>query len=235
MKLVAYIRVSSASAIDGQGLDVQRKAIRGWAKSNGHRIVRWCSDEGVSGTLDAVDREGLWCAVQAIQAGAATGIVVSRLDRLARALTIQEAVLAKVWSLGGDVFTVDNGEVFRDDADDPMRTALRQMIGVFAELDRAQIVKRLRDGRRMKASKGGYAHGAPPLGMRTEGRNLVVDEEEAAVVERIRELRASGASFRGVVDVLTEEGWKTKRGGQWYPSTVKNVVDRFSSMSQTDR
>jgi DNA invertase Pin-like site-specific DNA recombinase len=78
----------------------------------------------------------------------AQGLIVARLDRMARAVTIQEALLAIVWQLNGPVFAVDmGGEVPPDDPDDPMRTAMRQMAGVFAELDRRMIVKRLRDGR----------------------------------------------------------------------------------------
>jgi DNA invertase Pin-like site-specific DNA recombinase len=227
MKLVAYTRVSTDRQVEGQGLPVQRKAITAWAKANNHKIVRWCTDEGVSGTVDAVDREGLWCAIEAIESKAADGILVARLDRVARALTTQEAILGKVWSLGGAVFTADQGEVLRDDADDPMRTALRQMVGVFAQLERAMIAKRMRDGRRSKASSGGYAYGSPPLGTKSVDGALVVDEEEAAVVDRIREIRARGASFRGVVDVLTEEGWKTKRGGDWHPATVRKIVQRL--------
>jgi len=60
MKLAAYARVSTdRQAEDGVGLDVQERAIRKWARDNGHRIVMVARDEGVSGstTLDA--RAGL--------------------------------------------------------------------------------------------------------------------------------------------------------------------------------
>ncbi len=38
-----------------------------------------------------------------------------------------------------------------------MRTAIRQMMGVFAQLERATIVRRMKDGRETKAQNGGYA------------------------------------------------------------------------------
>ena len=63
MKLVAYLRVSSETQLDGYGLDVQRQAVTRWAKANGHKIVAWCVDEGVSGAKDAVDRPGLTEAI----------------------------------------------------------------------------------------------------------------------------------------------------------------------------
>ena len=64
-----------------------------------------------------------------VEDGTASGLVVYKLDELARSLTVQEGTLAKVWGLGGSVFSVDLGEVARDDPDDPMRTAMRQMVG----------------------------------------------------------------------------------------------------------
>lgn len=111
--------------------------------------------------MDALDREGLSCAIDAVERGEADGIVLARLDRLARALTIQEAILAHVWRSGGRVFCGDGGEVLPDDADDPMRTAMREMAGVFAQLDRAMITKRLRDGRRVKADKAATSLARP--------------------------------------------------------------------------
>ena len=50
MKLVAYVRVSTIGQVrEGYGLDAERADIRAWAKANHHRIMLWCSDEGVSG------------------------------------------------------------------------------------------------------------------------------------------------------------------------------------------
>jgi DNA invertase Pin-like site-specific DNA recombinase len=50
-KLVGYLRVKTdRQAEAGFGLGVQEKAIRGWAEANGHRVVLWCRDEGVSGS-----------------------------------------------------------------------------------------------------------------------------------------------------------------------------------------
>jgi DNA invertase Pin-like site-specific DNA recombinase len=152
--LVAYLRVSTvAQAEDGLGLDVQQQAIERWAAAGGHTLVATFRDEGISGTKDAADRPGLASALAAVEDGA-EGLVVYKLDRLARALTVQEAVLAQVWKSGGRAWAVDVGEVLRDDPDDPMRTAMRQMVGVFAQLERAMIAARMRAGRRLKAQRG---------------------------------------------------------------------------------
>lgn len=229
MRVVAYIRVSTdKQAVEGLGLDVQREQIRRWAKASGHRVVAWEADEGVSGAKGFTEREGLAAALQGICEGGAAGLVVAKLDRLARSLTVQEAALAHVWKCGGAVFSVDQGEIFRDDPDDPMRTAMRQMVGVFGELERAMIGKRLRDGRKHKASNGGFAYGSPPLGFRAEGKELVKDPAEQVTVRRIFALHDEGKSLREIVVTLTEEGHKPKRSSRWHPQTIAKILQRES-------
>jgi len=225
LRLVGYCRVSSPTQVEtGQGLAIQQKTIRDWIKGHGHRLVGLHRDEGVSGTIE--EREGLTEALAAVRFNGAEGLVITTLDRLARSLTVQEAVLAQVWSAGGRVFTVDDGEVLADDPDDPARTFIRQVMGAVAQLERGLIARRLRRGRQHKAEQGGYAAGAPPLGFRAEGGELVPDPDEQAAVQRIVELRADGASLRRIAAALTAERLTPKRGGAWHPQQVARVLDR---------
>lgn len=232
LKLAAYVRVSTRGQVDdGLGLDVQKQQIRAWAKANGHRVVEWHTDEAVSGTREALDRDGLAAALQSVCSGRADGIVIARLDRLARSLTVQEACLAHAWRCGGQVFTADGGEVMRDDPDDPMRTAMRQMVGVFSELERAMITKRLRDGRREKAAQGGYAQGRPPYGFRAEDGELVPDPDEQPVVEKVRLMADADMSLRQIAEALNSAGHAQRNGNRWHPQQVARVIERAASPS----
>jgi DNA invertase Pin-like site-specific DNA recombinase len=233
MDLVGYLRVSSDGQVDGYGLDRQERDIRRWARANHHRIVQWCRDEGRSGALDVAERPGLACAVKAVSSGLAAGLIVGNIDRLARALTVQEATLALVWKLGATVFTAESGEVPQDDPDDPMRTAIRQVMGVFAELDRKNVTKRLRDGRRAKAETGRKAVGAYGYGYRGAGkgrdRDAAPDPSEQVAVRRIMELRGQGASYRQIAAVLDAEGLPPRRASHWQPMSIRSVVERASA------
>ena len=230
MRLIAYLRVSTAGQVeDGLGLEIQRAQITAWARAHKHRIVSWESDEGVSGSKDFTDRAGLTSALQGVSDGTADGIVIAKLDRLARSLTVQEAALAHAWNGGGKVFSVDQGEVLRDDPDDPMRTAMRQMAGVFGQLDKAMIAKRLRDGRNLKRERGGYSDGAPAFGYRadSETKQLAPDDAEQAALGRIRTLRSHGESIRSIIQTLEAEGVKPKRGERWNPGTLSRLLRRL--------
>jgi DNA invertase Pin-like site-specific DNA recombinase len=151
-------------------------------------------------------------------------LVITDLGRLSRLLTVQEAILAKVWDLGGRVFTVESGEVLPDDEDDPMRTAMRQMVGVFFQLERAMLLKRMKNGRAEKARQGGYIGGAVPFGRRVVDGEFAADEAELAVVARARELRGQGMSFARIAATLEAEGHRTKNGARWYPRTAQRML-----------
>lgn len=225
LELVGYTRVSTLGQVtDGQGLDIQSDAIRDWTRRQKHRLIGTFSDEGVSGSVE--ERVGLEDAIAAIRFNGADGLVIHTLDRLARSLTVQEAALQQVWAAGGRVFTVDGGEVFQDDPDDPARTLIRQVLGAVSQFEAAMIARRLRRGRERKAAAGGYAHGSPPLGWRADDGQLVPDPNEQQVVERIRSMWAEGSSLRQIGNHLDDEGLVPKRSTRWHPMKVKRVIDR---------
>lgn len=224
LRLIAYIRVSGKSQVDGYGPDIQMTDITNAAERLGAVIVGTCSDLGIKGTIEAVDREGLACAIDGVREGEADGIIVGNLTRLARALTVQEAALALVWQAGGRVFSADGGEVMADDPDDPMRTAIRQILGVMAQLDRATITLRMRKGREAKAAAGGYAGGAPKFGWRADNKSLAEMDTEQRVVVLANGMRRTGMSLREVAGRLNEMGIKTKYGKDWHPQSVARLI-----------
>ena len=225
LQLVVYLRVSTAGQLDGYGLEAQEKACRRWMKANGHRIVRICTDGGISGKVAEDERPGLSEALSLLADGSADGLLAPNLDRLARELTVQEAALSVVWAYGGRAFTVDHGEHLADDDDDPMRTFVRQVMGAAAQLERGLIVKRLKSGRRTKAAGGGYAYGAPAYGYQAVNKQLVEDPEEMQVLERMLAWKEEGMGVRGIAARLNEAGVLSKRGGKWHPTTVSRAID----------
>lgn len=228
MKLAGYVRVSTnGQAEHGLGLAVQRSQIQKWAKANGHELVEVFDDKGVSGTKHAWERPGLTDALTALEQGHVEGFVVARLDRLARSLTVQEGILAAIWKDGGCVFAVDIGEVLRDDPDDPMRTAMRQMAGVFAELEKAMLVKRLSDGRKLKKAQGGHGGGPVPYGWKSNGWALVKDPDEQRHIALIKRLHSAGWSTVAIAADLNTRGIRTRRGANWYPTTVGRIVGQM--------
>jgi DNA invertase Pin-like site-specific DNA recombinase len=186
--------------------------------------------------LPAEERPGLQDALRAVRDGTVDGLICGKLDRLARALTTQEACLAVVWRPrpggrpAGRVFTADIGEILPDDPDDPMRTAMRQMAGVFAQLDRALSVKRMRDGRLAKAAAGKHSVGVYRFGYAGAGegkdRDAAPLDSEQATVQRIVTLRKDGLSYRRIISQLETEGITPRTAERWSPSTIRAIALR---------
>lgn len=239
MRLVAYLRVSSDTQVeDGNGLDVQERMIRAWANKHRHALVAVHTDAGLSGSLPAEQRPGLASALDAVRLDDADGLVVRDLDRLARSVTVQEAVLAELWKRDGvHVFSVTTGLVLRDDPDDPMRTAMREMAGVFAGLERRMLVKRMRDGRKAAAARGTRPVGAPPYGWAAVGGELVPIEAEQEALRLMRRMQKRGESTRAIAAALAAdpERYPTKRGGQWTSPVVSGILARPKPSTRTVR
>jgi DNA invertase Pin-like site-specific DNA recombinase len=232
MRIVGYVRVSSKHrGQQGESRPAQERAIRAWAKAEGHRLAGIYVDEGISGANGISERVGLPEAMQAIEDGRADGLVVRELDRLHRDMMVQEQVFADLWRLRSEVqvFSTKPSEAQncqRDDPSDPARRLIRQVLGAVAEYVRAQTVARMAAGKRRKRAAGGFVGGTPPFGWKAEGKELVEDPGEQAALSRIRELRAQSQSLRTIGAALEVEGHRPRRGEHWAPNVLARILER---------
>jgi DNA invertase Pin-like site-specific DNA recombinase len=73
-----------------------------------------------------------------------------------------------------------------------------------------------RRGEQAQASRRGAA-----------SNRAIADQFAANVVPVIRDIERAGvATLQGIADALNARGIRTARGRRWYPSTVKNLLDR---------
>jgi DNA invertase Pin-like site-specific DNA recombinase len=84
-------------------------------------------------------------------------IIIEKLDRLARDLMVQEATIAELQRDGFTLVSLQEPDLM---ASDPSRIAFRQMMGVFAQYDKSQIVLKLRGARNRKRPRKAGAKGA---------------------------------------------------------------------------
>lgn len=222
-KVLGYTRVSTQEQVTGFGLAVQAKAIRDYCKANGLRVVRMLSDEGQSGSNGLDTRVGLAEALAIVERGEVAGLVVARMDRLARDLLLQETLMTRMRQAGAEVISVSEPDM---DSDDPTRVLVRQVLGSISQYERALIRGRMMAGKAAKVAGGGYGGGRPPFGWRAEGKELVPDEREQAVIARARQLSDEGLSSRQIAAKLDQEGRRPKEGDRWSSVQVLRVLQR---------
>lgn len=204
---VAYLRVSTdEQAESGAGLAAQRTAITAEAERRGWTIVEWFEDAGISGGKGIADRPGLAAAVDAIEAGQASTLVASKLDRISRSV-LDTALLTEQARRGGwKLFTCDVAV----DTTTPSGEAQAGMMTVFSQYERRLIGQRTREALAEKRAAGVRL-----------GRPSVLPIE---VVQRILDERAAGKSYPTIAAELNSAQVPTARGGGiWYPATVRNV------------
>jgi DNA invertase Pin-like site-specific DNA recombinase len=222
-KVLGYTRVSTQEQVTGFGLEVQAKAIKDYAKANGLRLVRTLSDEGQSGSNGLDARVGLAEALAIVERGEVAGIVVYRMDRLARDLLLQETLMARMRVAGAEVISVSEPDM---DSDDPTRVLVRQLLGSISQYERALIRGRMMAGKAAKVSKGGYGGGRPPFGWRAEGKELVPEPREQEAIALVRQLAKEGLSSRQIAARLEEAGHRPKVGDHWSSVQVLRILQR---------
>jgi len=224
-KAAGYLRVSGEGQIgeDKYGLAAQREAVEAYAKAEGYEVAEWYVDEAVSGAT--LDRPELTRLLN--DAGGKFAVVlVAKMDRVARDLMAQLWIEKEL--LRGDVELISVAEPFR--GQDPANVLFRQVIGAFAQFERARIAERMAGGRKQKARGGGYAGGGAPIGYTAEkgAKVLALDAEKAETVRRVFELADAnpGASLEALARMLNAEGHTTAQGAIWRKVQVKRVLDR---------
>jgi DNA invertase Pin-like site-specific DNA recombinase len=146
MKAALYLRVSTGE----QTTENQERELRAVAQRMGHTIVEVYVDRGISGTKGR-DKRPAFDRLHKDASRRQFDIVMAwSVDRLGRSLRDLIAFLDHLKSTGIDLYLHQQGV----DTQTPAGRALFQMLGVFAEFERAIIVERVKSGMRRAAEKG---------------------------------------------------------------------------------
>lgn len=231
MKLAAYKRVSTENQADAFGKEVQHEYIQKYADQNGHEIVEWYEEDGVSGKIEAGSRPTFHKMLLDIEECPELfeGIIALDATRFARDLLVQEALFATIWSKGLTIYCANGGRIDEDDETDPTRKFTRRLFGLMAELERDMLYMRLHGGRRRKMASGGYGGGTPPYGWEVQGHKgsaeLVPCAKEQEVIQSIYAMRDEGLSYKKIADSLNTKGIKTKRNCDWRERQISRILE----------
>jgi site-specific DNA recombinase len=210
-------------ATHGHGLEVQERAIRTFAESQGYALVDVLSDPGVSGAKRPEDRPGFQRILELAQARMFSVLLLWKFDRLARNLLFSVTTAHDLKEKYGIVL---RGVTEPIDTASPMGGMIFAILASFAAEERRVITGRTLAGKKEKASRGGFAGGAAPLGYKRDLQGgLLIDDDEAAIVRQVVNMRAAGLSLRAIATTLNDTGCLPKRGKQFYPSTIRYMLD----------
>ncbi len=176
-RVAIYVRVST----DGQSVENQRRELEAVATRHGWEVAGVFSDHGISGTKEK--RPAFARLVQGIARRDFDTVAVWSVDRLGRSLQHLLTFLGELRAKGVDLYLHQQGV----DTATPAGKALFQMLGVFAEFERAMIVERVHAGLR-RARAQGKRFGRPRV--------------SADIEHRIRRELTKGTGIRAVARKL---------------------------------
>jgi DNA invertase Pin-like site-specific DNA recombinase len=177
-QVAIYLRVSTAEQTTAN----QRRELKAVAARHGWTVVRVFEDAGVSGAKGRDERPALDSMLKAVARREVDMVAAWSVDRLGRSLLDLLVLLRELHAKGVDLFLHQQGL----DTSSPSGRAMFQMMGVFAEFERAMIRERVLAG--LARAK---EHGTR-LGRRR------IEDTDAAKAATIRAALASGKGIRKI-------------------------------------
>ena len=180
-RVALYLRVSTT----GHNTTNQRRELEAVADRHGWKVVDVFSDNGVSGAKGRKDRPGLDALLKGVARRDFDMVAAWSVDRLGRSLQDLVEVLSDLHAKGVDLYLHQQGL----DTSTPSGRALYQMMGVFAEFERAIIRERVMSGL-ARAKAEGITLGRPAL--------------EDADVAKVTAIKAELAAGKGIRRIARE-------------------------------
>ncbi|MGL5716861.1 MAG: recombinase family protein [Paraclostridium sp.] len=195
-RAVGYCRISTLMQVDNTSLKDQEDKIKMYAKLHDIVIDEMFIDKAVSGkSTDRPEYDKMMDYVKSnrtrsgLKENNIDMIIVYKNDRIHRSLY---NLLAMIYELQEyEVALVSVTEMF--DTSTPQGMLFLQMLGSFAEFERAIINERTHNGRIARLNENKWVGGKAALGYKVNKHGqFEIDEQEAKIVKDIFKLRSKG-------------------------------------------
>lgn len=205
-KVIGYVRVSTETqGTNGVSLEAQQEAIEAECKRRGWTLLR--VEQDVQSGKSTRKRPGLERALSACRSGEASGIVVSKLDRLSRSVVDAGQLLEEARQRGFNIVALDFGLDFTS----PQGELVANVLTSVAQWERRIIGQRTKEALAVKRAQG--IRLGRPVSMDPKTRQRIVRE------------RKKGKTLAAIAEGLNKDGVPTAQGGKrWYPSTVSKAL-----------
>ena len=227
---IGYRRVSSRDQIQGTGLDRQLSYIRKFALENAFQLERIFTEKGISGVVEK--RPAFSEMIAFADAHDIKIIIIEDMTRLARELLLQMQLATFIASKKIDLYSANTGEnISRAIYDDPMRKAMVQIQGVFSELERSTLSKRMIAGRDLQRETG-KRKGKKIKTIDRTGKIKIegtprLSEKQPKLAKRVIELWLVGNCKNKIATIVNSEGFKSRTGNRLYSSQITNILKDY--------
>ncbi|MDR1630486.1 MAG: recombinase family protein [Oscillospiraceae bacterium] len=223
-----YLRLSREDEQNGESNSIsnQRAMLTDYATKNGFKNVQIFIDDGVSGAT--FNRDGFQSMLELIEQDMVSTVIVKDMSRFGRNY-LEVGQLTEIVFPQHNVRLIAIADGVDSDKGEDDFTAFRNVIN---ELYLKDLSRKLRSSLRIK-SKQGFSIGHPPLGYKRdpdEPKLWVIDDEGAAIVRKIFDLRIHGMSINDIAlklkreKILTPAAYAVAKGYKNLPQKRRSEI-----------
>lgn len=222
IRLGAYCRVSSNSADQLHSFAAQIRYYKDYERKNPqYKLMDVYADEGLSGT-DMKKRDELNRLIRDCKLGKIDRIITKSVSRFARNTQELLVVLRSLKEMGVSIYFEEQGI----DSDKMNMEMLVTFPGMAAQQESITISDNMRWSYQKRMESGEFNCCAPAYGYDLVDGQLVIKENEAAVIRRIFDLYLQGIGKQNIANILNAEGIPRRYGQKkWYHNTVNYVIN----------
>lgn len=215
-----YCRVSTEEqASEGYSISAQLHTLRQYASLYGWHIAEEYVDEGISGK-DIKGRPALQKLIAEVDKDKYQAVLVWKISRLSRNM-LDTLVLLEKFEVY-DVKFISYSENF--DTATPIGKLVVQLMASIAEMERNTLSENVKLGMTQRAKEGNW-NGGVVFGYDSIKKELVINPDEAKIVQHIFQMYADGKGLKAITNHLNKAGYRTKRNRHFSINGIATILD----------